>query len=234
MLGNPADDGVGDAPAIPIQPATVQPAYTAPLQNTPLLPTPYTIQLPEPVVPLPAPDPLMPAWLPITDLVIGRDSHYQQSDQSPEIQACLSATVRRANANLILLDGFPDPHRKGQWLADALGIELSQRRKASTNIAILDDRARHDAQFFNRLLYMVTRSASIHHAVITTEKNHPRFVADGAHSGRGPLIWRGQLLSLPSHHMAFIPQIILIPVGCRPQHAIFSSRIRIILVKLQR
>jgi len=134
---------------------------------------PHTVQPPGPIILPPALGPPVPAWPAITDLVVGREGHYQQSDQIPEVQACLRAAVRRANANLALLDGFPDPRRKGQWLADALGMELSECRNASTNMAAVDDRARHDVQYFNRLLYMVTFVAGICRFAIAIKKFTP-------------------------------------------------------------
>ena len=172
VLGDPANSGEDNEPMIPAQHTATQPAYPT-LQNIAQPPMPYIIQPPGPVVLPLAPGPLPLAWPAITDLVIGKEGRYQQSDQIPEIQACLSASVRRANANLALLDGFPDPHRKGQWLADALGMELSKRRNTSINVAAVDDRARHDAQYFNRLLYMVIHFTGVCRVVTATQKISP-------------------------------------------------------------
>ena len=237
MLGDSANGRENHVPMVLTQPTAIQPAYMVPPKNTTPLPMPYIVQPPGPIVLPPALGPLTPAWPAITDLVVGREGRYQQSDQIPEVQACLRAAVRRANANLALLDGFPDPRRKGQWLADALGMELSECRNASTNMAAVDDRARRDAQYFNRLLYMVISFTDICRIAITTKKIYPRLAVDGAHSGRGSSIWHGQPLSLSSHHTAFMPQTVLILYltqrYARPWHAIFSSRIHIILVKLQ-
>lgn len=159
MLGSPANGREDNALTVPAQPTTVQPVYLTPLQNIAPPPAPYIIQSLQPAVPLPMPGFLPPAWLPVTDLVVGRDGRYQQSDQIPEIQACLKAAVRRANANLAILDGFPDAHRRGIWLANALGTELRECRKASASMAVVDDRAQHDERYFNNLLHMVTRFA---------------------------------------------------------------------------
>jgi len=173
MLGDSANSRENHVPMVLTQSATIQPAYMIPPKNTAPLPMPYIVQPPGPIILPPALGPLMPAWPAITDLVVGREGHYQQSDQIPEVQACLRAAVRRANANLALLDGFPDPRRKCQWLADALGMELSECRNASTNMAAVDDRARHDTQYFNRLLYMVTLSTDTRRIAIMTKKSTP-------------------------------------------------------------
>lgn len=132
---------------VPAQFATAQLVYPS-LQNTALPPTLNGISSPKlGVVP--------PVWPAITDLVVGRDGRYQQSDQTPEIQACLKAAVRRANGNLVFSDGFPDTQCKAQWLGDALVTELSERRKTSITVAAVDERARHDQRYLNQLLHMV-------------------------------------------------------------------------------
>ena len=99
--------------------------------------------------------PLPPAWPAATDLVRRDDGHYRHSDQMPEIQACLSGAVQRANSNLVFLDAFPDAVRKGQWLAHALERELNIRLNGSTAIAVIADRAQRDQQYFNDLQSMV-------------------------------------------------------------------------------
>lgn len=156
MLGDPAKTGRDNALNSPAQLATIQPTYSATLRNTAPPPTQHIIQPHEQVTPLPMPTPLPPVWPAISQLVEGRNGRYQQSDQIPEIQACLRGVVRRANANLALVDGFPSPHRRGQWLAEALVSELRERRKGSMNMAAVDDRAQQDGQYFNNLLYMVS------------------------------------------------------------------------------
>lgn len=170
MLGNPDDTG-DSAPNAPAQLVTVQPTHPAPLHDTASPPIQYVVRPPEQLVPLPALVPL-PLVLPVSiELVIGRDGRYQQSDQIPEIQACLKVVVRRANANLALVDGFPDPLRKGEWLAATLISELGERRKGSINMAAVDDRAKHDRQYFNNLLLMVSRFVGVCRVAVTVEKS---------------------------------------------------------------
>ena len=140
----------------PSQLTMVQQAYPAPFRNTTAPPVPNVIPLLEPIIPPPALQPLPIVWPANIDLVVGPEGRFRQSDQIPEIQTCLGAAVRRANANLVFLDAFPDAHRKGQWLAQALATELNDRRNTSTSIEAVDDRARREDQYFNRLLYMVT------------------------------------------------------------------------------
>lgn len=113
-------------------------------------------------------------WPAVTDLVAGENGRYQQSDQTPEIQACLRATVRRANGNLVFLDAFPDPHCKAQWLGESLVIELNERRGGSPSMAAVDDRARTDAQYFNQLLHMVITFVSARNNWTMAKKTHLR------------------------------------------------------------
>ena len=155
---------------VPGQPATVQQLYLPPLQNTILTPTPNIVSPLESAVAPAVLQPLPLVWPAITDLVVGKDGRYQQSDQIPEIQACLRAAVRRANADLAFLDAFPDTHRKGLWLAQALSVELGERRRGSMSIEAVDDRARHDERYFNRLLFMVTCFAGICDNATTANK----------------------------------------------------------------
>ena len=155
----------GNNALTPTQLTTLQPVYPPLHGTTP----PHVLG----IIPPPAPNNLPPAWPAVTDLVIGHEGLYQQSDQSPEIQACLGAAVRRANGNLVFVDGFPDPHRKAQWLGESLVTELSMRRKGSTSMEAVDDRAQKDQQYLNLLLYMVTRAISIRARVMTAENFAP-------------------------------------------------------------
>ena len=142
-----ANNGGINSPTVPAQFEIMQPVYP-PLHTATFPPMPN-------VVPPPGPGMVPPAWPAITDLVVGRDGRYQQSDQTPEIQACLKAAVRRANGNLVFLDGFPEALHKARWLGDALVTELIERRKGSITVVAVDDRARSDQQYFNQLLHMV-------------------------------------------------------------------------------
>lgn len=162
-------------PIVLAQPIAVRQVYPPPIYyttqpaSTPKIGPPPTPTPPPPPAPIPPPHTpqlLPPVWPAITDLVKGRDGRYQQSDQIPEIQACLKAAVRRANANLGFYDAFPDTHRKGEWLANALVKELGARRNGT--IEAVDDRARHDDQYFNRLLSMVSFFIGVGGNVIKT------------------------------------------------------------------
>jgi len=79
---------------------------TAPIQQltrATAIPTPVLLQHPHHI----------PTW---TDLVWEENGTYKQTAQHPELNACLSATVKRANANLVLVDSFPSLHvRDTSW-----------------------------------------------------------------------------------------------------------------------
>ena len=70
-----------------------------------------------------------PAWPAFTNLVQDDDGSYKQTGQTTEINNGLSAAVKRANSNLLLIDSFPDVERQEQWLVDALRRELSSRTR---------------------------------------------------------------------------------------------------------
>lgn len=139
-------------------PLTHQPVYSPPHDIVPPHPPNSTMPFEPATILQPLVPQLPPAWLVATDLVKREDGNYRQSDQTPEIQACLSAAVQRANANLVFNSGFPDPLTKGRWLASALTTELGERRKGGGTIAIVDDRARNEGRYFSRLQSMVTYS----------------------------------------------------------------------------
>ena len=151
VLSHPAASTANSIPTALIQP-TCQLVYSPP-QNTVLV-HPLNITLP---LELPSPTfhALPPVWPAITDLVRRDDGHYCQSNQIPEIQACLSTTVQRANLNLVFCDGFPDANCKGQWLAQALRKELDAHKGRSTTMAAVNDCANHSTQYFNHLQSMV-------------------------------------------------------------------------------
>lgn len=146
VLGGPTNNS-GGTPAVPVLFATIPQVY--PPVNNIAPPPELGIAPPSALYPPP------PMWPAVTNLVAGRDGSFQQSSQTPEVQACLSAAVRRANANLVFIDGFPDALRKNQWLGEALVIELSDRRGGSASMAAIDDRARGDEKYIKQLLYMV-------------------------------------------------------------------------------
>lgn len=136
---------------VPIPSMNIQLVYP-PINDItpPPMPTEPGVALPLALHPFPL------TWPAITNLVPGRDGRCQQSGQTPEVQACLGAAVRRANGNLVFLDGFPDALRKNKWLGEALVIELNDRRGGSASMVAIDDHARGDKQYFKQMLYMVT------------------------------------------------------------------------------
>jgi hypothetical protein len=97
-----------------------------------------------------------PEWPKWTDLVGNADGQHSHSSQIPEIQACLSSAVRRANSKLVLINGFPDVKTKGQWLSSALKTELNERRAESQIIQDVNARAECDKQYFRSLCLMVS------------------------------------------------------------------------------
>ena len=149
-----ANEGRNNAPIVGTQFMMAQPLYP-PLRHVSLPPAVNAIAQPE-LGPTPPPMlHLLPVvWPAATDLV-EIDGRYQQSDQSPEIQACLKAAVRRANGNLAFVDGFPDVHYRSEWLGKALEVEFTEARGRSTTIAAVDDRAKIDQPYLNKLLHMV-------------------------------------------------------------------------------
>ena len=153
-LGHSTNNTTSNEPAV-LVPPTNQPVHSH--HHGVMPPHPPNSAMPfEPAAALQALVPqLPPAWLAATDLIKREDGNYRQSDQTPKIQACLSAAVQRANANLVSNSGFPDPLTKGRWLAGALKMELGERRKGGATIAIVDDRARNDERYFSRLQSMV-------------------------------------------------------------------------------
>ena len=163
VLGSPVNNG-NNIPTIPIPFTTIPPVYP-PVNNITLLPAPAELG----VTPPPALYPLPLMWPAVTNLVAGRDGCFQQSGQTPEVQACLGAAVRRANGNLVFVDAFPDAFRKSQWLGEALVMELNDCRGGSVSMAAIDDRARGDEKYFKQLLYMVICFVSAHNDATTND-----------------------------------------------------------------
>jgi hypothetical protein len=109
-----------------------------------------------------------PEWPKWTDLVANEDGHYTHSNQIPEIQACLSSTVRRANSKLVFVNGFPDPKTKSGWLSSALKTELNERQAESLIIRDVNARAECDEQYFRKLHSMVSSTCDIVYTRILT------------------------------------------------------------------
>jgi len=95
------NSGGNNVPAFPSRFASVQPAY--PLNSTILSPILNAVLPPveSGVVPPPTLHPPPLVWPTTTDLVVGKDGRYRQSEQTREIQACLGAAARRANGNRV-------------------------------------------------------------------------------------------------------------------------------------
>lgn len=93
-------------------------------------------------------------WPVSTELVQAEDGSYKQTGQIIEINNCLSAAVKRANSNLVLINSFPGIEDQEQWLADALKFELSAGNQSHV-IKMVGERARVHINYFNCLLSMV-------------------------------------------------------------------------------
>ena len=95
-----------------------------------------------------------------TDLVQEDNGTYKQTAQHPELNACLSATVKRANANLVLVDAFPSLLTRDEWVLVSLRMELAARRGSSHFINAVAERVNVDEYYLNCLLAMVTATFS--------------------------------------------------------------------------
>ena len=102
-----------------------------------------------------------PAWATFTNLVQDGDGFYKQTGQITEINNCLGAAVKRANANLVLIDSFPGVDVQEQWLADALRFELTARGQDHI-ISAVRERANADINYFHCLLSMVIADSAAH------------------------------------------------------------------------
>ncbi|KAF9791889.1 hypothetical protein BJ322DRAFT_1015835 [Thelephora terrestris] len=96
----------------------------------------------------------IPSWPAFTELAQAEDGSYKQTGQTIEINNCLSTAVKRANANLVLNDSFPDTEDQEQWLSDALRFALSAGNQSHV-INMVGERARVDIKYFNCLLSMI-------------------------------------------------------------------------------
>lgn len=95
-----------------------------------------------------------PGWPASTELIRAEDGFYKQTGQIIEINNCLSAAVKRANSNLVLINSFPGIEDQERWLADALKFELSAGNQSHV-IKMVGERARVHTNYFNCLLSMV-------------------------------------------------------------------------------
>ena len=94
--------------------------------------------------------------------------------------------MKRSNANLVFVNGFPDAVFKSQWLGEALVAELNKRREGSANMVAVDERARNDVPYFNQLLHMVIHFVSVYSNGITA--NNPPQINSRWSSFRQPII----------------------------------------------
>ena len=94
----------------------------------------------------------IPTW---TDLVQEENGSYKQTSQHPELNACLSAAVKRANTKLLFVDAFPSLHDRDTWTLDSLRTELSIRRESSHFVDAVAKRVSVDEHYLNCLLSMV-------------------------------------------------------------------------------
>ena len=134
--------------------------------HQPVYSTPCATATPFPNTALPISHP--PEWPKWSDLVRKVDSRYTHSNQLPEIQACLSSAVQRANSKLIFTNGFPDLKTRGEWLSSTLKTELSRCQTESKIIQTINARAESDEQYFRSLCLMVSPISYITHACILT------------------------------------------------------------------
>jgi len=102
-----------------------------------------------------------PAGPTFTDLVQDGDGSYKQTGQIIEINNCLGAAVKRANANLVLIDSFPDVDEQERWMVDALKFGLAAGSQSHI-IKAVEDRARADSNYFHCLLSMVIAGSGAH------------------------------------------------------------------------
>ena len=96
-----------------------------------------------------------------TNLVEDSDGTYKQTGQVTEINNCLGAAVKRANANLVLIHSFPNVDEQERWLAESLNFELAARSQSHVIVAVREW-ASADINYFHRLLSMVIAGSSAH------------------------------------------------------------------------
>ena len=98
----------------------------------------------------------MPPW---TDLAQEANGSYKQTAQHPKINACLSATVKHATTNLVLVDAFPLLHHQDVWALDVLRMEFLIRQNNSPIINAVAEQEKVDENYHICLLSMVTISS---------------------------------------------------------------------------
>ena len=107
---------------------------------------------------LPSMQPI-PAWPTHTNLLQDGDGSYKQTGQISEINNCLGAAVKRANANLVLTHSFPEIDEQERWLVESLNFELNERSR-SRIVTAVRERASVDVNYFHCLLSMVIANSS--------------------------------------------------------------------------
>lgn len=117
-----------------------------------------SIPIPPPLLPLgPGIHPQhVPSW---TDLAQEGNGTYKQTAQHPEINACLSAMVKHATTNLVLVNAFPSLHDRDAWTLATLRMELSIRWNDSPVINAVAEQVNDDKRYLNCLFSMVTASS---------------------------------------------------------------------------
>jgi len=114
----------------------------------------------------------VPTWPKFTELIQDDDGSYKQTGQITEINNCLGAAVKRANANIVLIGSFPNIDEQEQWLVDALTFELTSRSQSHV-IEEVRERARVDVNYFHSLLSMVITD-SVHILVTDNCPSDPK------------------------------------------------------------
>lgn len=100
-------------------------------------------------------------WPAFTDLVRDSDGSYKQISKITEINNCLSAAVKRADSNIVLISPSPGVEKQEQWPVDALKFELYARIRGHV-IKVVGERARRtrETDRFYSLLSMEISGAS--------------------------------------------------------------------------
>jgi len=140
------------------------------------------------------------AW---TDLVQEGNGTYKQTAQHPELNACLSSAIRRATANLVLVDAFPSLHTRDAWALESLKSELSVQRNGSNFINAVASRAEVDEHYLNCLLSMVIPGSRTRDH---TQQRHFRSVGAGVVSDRESSRWQENSSRLPRALMLYTVQ----------------------------
>ena len=113
-------------------------------------------------------------WPAFTNLIQDSDGSYKQTGQTTEISNCLSAAVKRAHSNLLLINSFPGLEEQERWLTEALKFELPSRTD-SPIIQAVGERAKVDLNYFYCLLSMVIAKTSRTFKLLTTNQIRNRW-----------------------------------------------------------